>query len=325
MAELPRPPGNVAVAPGGRVFFTWHPEAEPTEHLAELLPDGSWRPYPDAAWQSEREDGPYWVTPLGVRVDSRGWLWVLDHGDYGSETPTLTAFDLANDQLVQRFEFPGDVANWGSMLNDLAVDGERGFVYVADTSPFDFDPALIVYDVQARAAWRKLEDHDSVEPEDQHLVVQGRFMKAFGLPLELAVDSIALSPDGETLIYGPLSGGQLYQVPTAALRDRDADAEAQVRVLGPKPITDGITTGPDGTTYLTAIEHDGIAALDPAGTLTWLVQDPARIRWPDGLAVSPDGAWLYMTCSQLHDVIGMDLDELADHGPFRILRLPLGD
>src|SRR5690606_31277440 len=40
LAELPRPPGNLAVLPDGRVVFSWHPEAQPEEHLALLLPGG---------------------------------------------------------------------------------------------------------------------------------------------------------------------------------------------------------------------------------------------------------------------------------------------
>ena len=38
--ELDTPPGNVTVAPGGRVFFTFHPAAKPALHVAEALPDG---------------------------------------------------------------------------------------------------------------------------------------------------------------------------------------------------------------------------------------------------------------------------------------------
>jgi sugar lactone lactonase YvrE len=326
VAELPTPPGNLAIAPDGRVFFTFHPEADPDVHLAELLEDGTWRPFPSAAWQTERDDGPWFTTPLGVRIGADGRLWVLDHGDYGSETPSLTVFDLEREAMLHRFEFPGGVANWGSMLNDLAVDAERGFVYIADPSPFDFDPALVVYDVKGKRAWRILEDHPSVTAEDHHLVVRERFMKAFGLPLQIGVDSISLSPDGEHLIYGPLAGGTLWRIPTATLRTPPEDAEdggEAVERLGPKPTTDGTITGPDGTTYLTAIEHDALATLSAEGELGLLVQSE-RLAWPDGVALSPDG-WLYATCSELHKVIGEDLDEVPNRGPYRLVRVKVGE
>lgn len=101
VAELDWPPGNVAVGPDGRVYFTFHPEAGPPgTKLAELRDDGSVAPFPDAGWQQEREDGPSFVTPLGVRVDAAGRLWVLDHGDYGGQAPSLTAFDTVTRRVV---------------------------------------------------------------------------------------------------------------------------------------------------------------------------------------------------------------------------------
>lgn len=325
VAELPAPPGNLAVAADGTVFFTFHPEAAPEVHLARVTAEG-YALFPDEGWQREREDAPFFVTPLALRIDGRGWLWVLDHGDYGSETPSLTAFDCATGELRHRFEFPSDVAGWGSMLNDFVVDSARDLIYIADPSPFEFDPALIVYDVGQRRARRLLENHDSVLAEDLHTVVQGRFMKAFGLTLQIDVDSIALSGDGEQLIYGPLSGGTLYRVPTAALRDLALDEEAlaaQVVVHGPKPITDGIVADGAGNVYLTAIEHDALAVSGPDGELSLLVQDPELIAWPDGVCLGPQDAYLYATCSELHHVIGEDLEGLPDHAPFRIVRVPL--
>lgn len=326
--ELDRPPGNLAVGRDGRVFFTLHPEAAPTgTKLAELRLDGAVAPFPDAAWQQERDDGPFFVAPLGVRMDDQGRLWVLDHGDYGDEAPSLTAFDPDTRRVVHRVVFDGDVADWGSMVNDLVVDAGRGVVYVAEPSPFDFDPALVVYDLNAKAARRVLEDHASVDTEDHHVVVQGRFMKAYGLPLQVAVDTIALSSDGEWLYYGPLTGGTVWRVPTAALRDPALDDDAvaaKVERWGAKPTTDGGVMGPDGTLYLTAPELDGIAVLRPDRTLALLVQDPELLAWPDGLALSPDGQWLYATCSELHHVIGEDLDDLPRHRPYRIVRVRVG-
>lgn len=325
VVELERPPGNLAVGPDGTVYFTFHPEAAPPgTKLAELRPDGAVVPFPDAAWQTERDGEPYFVTPLALRTDSLGRLWVLDHGDYGDETPSLTAFDPTTRRLVHRVEFTGDVADWGSMVNDFVVDAARGFVYIAEPSPFDFEPALVVYDVNAMTARRVLEDHESVDAEDHHVVVQGRFMKAFGLPLQVAVDTIALSPDGEWLYYGALAGSAMWRVPTAALRDPSLDDDAvaaKVERYGPKPTTDGGVMGADGTLYLTAVELDGIAVLRDDHTLSLLAQDAEKLAWPDGLALSPDGQWLYVTASELHHVIGEDLDDLPAHRPYRILRL----
>jgi sugar lactone lactonase YvrE len=61
----------------------------------------------------------------------------------------------------------------------------------------------------------------------------------------------------------------------------------------------------------------------PDGSLQVLAQDPELLSWPDGVHLSPDERWLYVTASELQHVLGADLDELSAHRPFRILRIPL--
>lgn len=324
--ELDTPPGNVTVAPDGRVFFTLHPAAKPEMHVAEVLPGGTFEAFPDDDWQQPRGDEPYFDSPLSLRADRQGRLWVLDHGNFGSETPSLTAFDIASRTMVHRVEFRKEIANWGSMLNDFWVDDEREVVYIADTSAYDFDPALIVYDIASRGATRLLEDHLSVKPEDHHMVVQDRFIKVFGIPLQVAVDSIALSADGSTLFYGPMTGSRMYRIDTASLRDPDLDEPAlasRVQEHGSKPSTDGIAADSKGNLYLTAIEHDAVWVMRPDGSLHVLAQDPELLSWPDGVHLSPDERYLYVTASELQHVLGADLDALPTQRPFRILRIEL--
>jgi hypothetical protein len=43
--------GNIAVSPAGRVFITYHPEADPVVKVAEISAGSTSRPYPDEAWQ----------------------------------------------------------------------------------------------------------------------------------------------------------------------------------------------------------------------------------------------------------------------------------
>ena len=65
VASLDEPPGNIAVAPDGRVFITYHPEARPPLHVMELV-NGRPVPYPNAEWQDR------FVTPLSLRIDRQG-------------------------------------------------------------------------------------------------------------------------------------------------------------------------------------------------------------------------------------------------------------
>src|SRR5262249_37038578 len=53
VAQLELSPGNVAVSPEGRVFFTFLPQANPAVKVAELV-DGKVVPFPDEAFQKRR-------------------------------------------------------------------------------------------------------------------------------------------------------------------------------------------------------------------------------------------------------------------------------
>ncbi len=70
VADLPLPPGNIAVSKSGRVFFTFHPEADPPMRVAELV-GGKPVPYPDAEFQQREKGTAHFQTPLAVRVDRR--------------------------------------------------------------------------------------------------------------------------------------------------------------------------------------------------------------------------------------------------------------
>jgi sugar lactone lactonase YvrE len=185
---------------------------------------------------------------------------------------------------------------------------------------------LIVYDIASQGATRFLEDHPSVKPEDHHMVVQDRFIKVYGMPLRVAVDSIALSADGTELYYGPMTGAHMYRIDTASLRDPsldDAALASRVQEHGTKPSTDGIAADAAGNLYLTAIEHDAIWVMRPDGSLHVLAQDPELLSWPDGVHLSPDERYLYVTASELQHVLGADLEALPAQRPFRILRILL--
>ena len=319
VAALDAPLGNVAVSAAGRVFITYHPLASPKVKVAEILPDGSSVPYPDAAWQS-KADG--FQTPQGIAIDSRDRLWVLDHGKNGFGTPSLIAFDIATGEQAHRHDFTRDEAGWGSYLNDLSVDADGGIVYIADTANFNFNPALLIYDIGAGGARRVLQDHHSVKEEPVDMIVEGEKVTLFGLmPLRVAVDSIVLSLDGETLYYGPMSGTTLYRIPTSALRDEDMDdaqLALEVEAFAPKPLSDGITIDREGNIYLTAIEDRAIVVLRPNREALTLIRDD-RLVWPDGLSFGPEN-WIYLTDSQLNRIMFKPKDEVARTAPHHLYR-----
>jgi sugar lactone lactonase YvrE len=318
VAELDMPPGNIAVSDDGRVLFTFHPDAAPRVKLAELV-DGRAVAWPNAEIQSERE-GLWLDTPLGLRIDRQGRLWVLDLARHGLGDAKLVAFDLKSGAVVREHHFGSDEAGIGSHLNDLAIhpSGER--VYIAEASIFAKTPALLVYDLASGTVRRRLEGHPSVAAEPYYITVDGEPIEVYGLfAVRPGVDSIALDDKGEWLYFAAVTATKMYRVRSADLDDptiEDEELGRRVEIYGEKTQSDGILADGKGTVFLTDPEHDAIVAMRPE--LHTLLRDE-RLRWPDGMSFGPDG-WIYVTASALQHVIMKSQDHLRAHAPYHIFR-----
>lgn len=324
VAALDMPPGNVAVSAEGRVFITFHPDAGPEVKVAEIV-DGRARPYPDEAWQRERDEA-FFHSPLSLRIDRQGRLWVLDHAEHGTGIPRLVAFDLSTNELVHEHRFAADVAPLGSHMNDFQVhpDGDR--VYIADASIFRQSSAIVVYDVRDRRARRVLEAHESVMPDDYVITVEGEPQVKLGIfSIRPGVDSIALDRRGEWLYYAAVTSTRFWRA-----RARDLDDEAlseeelarRVEPLGEKTVSDGITIDDDDTIYVSDPEHSAVHTFDREGRIRTLFRD-RRLRWPDGFSFGPDG-YVYFTCSALQHVILESEATVREHAPYHVFRFASG-
>jgi hypothetical protein len=114
---------GVTVAEDDRVFvnFPRWTEDSPVS-VAEVLPDGGIRPYPDDEWNSWRNakrdeltPGDHWVCVQSVVADGRGNLWVLDPAAPGNAFivpggPKLVRIDLATDRVAEAIAFDETVA-----------------------------------------------------------------------------------------------------------------------------------------------------------------------------------------------------------------------
>ncbi len=325
VADLDLPPGNIAVSPEGRVFFSFHPEASPPVQVAELV-DGVAVPFPDEELQPGGANPRRYQSVLSLRLDRQGRLWALDNAHHGTGQPRLLAFDPETREIVHAFDFPRSVAPLGSHLNDFQVDPQGRRIYIADASIVAKRPALVVYDLATRTARRLLEDDVSVRAEPFVPVVQGREMLLFGvIAIRPGVDSIALDREGAWLYFAAVTAQHLYRVRVRDLDDESLAAEAlaaRVERFAAKTMSDGITTDGSGGIYLSDPEHSAVLRLAPDGTLETLLKDPV-LRWPDGFSYGPDG-WLYVTCSALHHVIGRSAGHVRQHAPYQIYRFRPG-
>ena len=325
VAELPSPPGNIAVSGTGRVFFSFHPEARPEIKIAEWR-DGHAVAWPNEAFQDDVGEERYFRSVLSLRIDRQDRLWTLDAGHHGMEAGRLLAFDLETGQVVHEFVFPDEIAGPGSHLNDFQVSPDGRWVYIAEASFFGQTPALVVYDVQRKRARRAIENHISVVAEKYIPVVQGRRMQPFGLvAIRPGVDSIALDARGEWLYFAPVTNNHMYRVRAADLRDATLSREellARVETFAEKTMSDGLSMDREGNIYISDPEHSAILALTPERQLRTLVKDE-RLRWPDGFSFGPEG-WLYVTCSSLQQVIGRPPWSVQRNAPYQIYRFKPG-
>ena len=266
VADLPAPPGNIAVTSEGRVFFTYHPEGRPTIKVAEWV-NGKALPWPSIEFQTGEGEARYFQNVLSIRIDQKGRLWALDNAHHGVGQPRLLAFDIETGVVVHQFDFDSDIVPLGSHLNDFQVSNDGGYIFIADASIMAKKPALIVYDVGARVARRVLESHQSVLAEPYIPVVQGRKMEVFGLfSIRPGVDSIALDRQNEWLYFAAVTATKMYRARVEDLLNTtlpEADLAARVEAWASKPETDGITTDDAGHVYLTDPGHDAIHRLKP--------------------------------------------------------------
>ena len=301
---------GVTVTDGGRTFVNFPRWTEDTAvSVAEVLDDGSLRPYPNDAWNAWRNandasPGDHWVCVQAVVADGDS-VWVLDPAAPATahlvpDGPKLVEIALEGDRVVRTIAFGEDVAPEGSYLNDVRFSPDGATAYITDSG---WRGALVVVDLASGTARRVLDGHPSTQPEDDVTVeIDGeRLSRPDGRGAVFAADSIALSNNGETLYWKALTGKTLYRIATSALRDESLGADAlseAVETVGKTEVTDGLWIHSSGRFFLTAVEKYAVIERD-GDAETVAVQDE-RLRWPDTLSEGPDGA-MYVTASHIQD------------------------
>ena len=321
VATLPIRPGNVTATRAGRVFATVHPLDKPSGlQLIEITGADSYRPWPDAGVQSDagNKGDDRLDTPLGIAQDNIGRLWVTDMGlNLGKSR--IWGFDIATGKRLHKIELPADIAPKGAFVQDLAVDAEKGWIYLADIAP----PGLIAVNIASGEA-RRFDKHPSLEAEAQAVMkVDGKLTHFGGKPASVGVNPITLSRDGQTVYFGAMNGHTWYSVPSQLLREGSHEQiAAAIRSVGKKPVSDGVATDDAGNHFFTNLNENGIDRLSPQGKLTPLVRD-ARLNWPDNAQFGPD-SWLYIVANQLHLTPAFTGGEDLGQPPYRIMRVWTG-
>jgi sugar lactone lactonase YvrE len=314
---------GVTVSETGRIFVNfprWTEDAPVS--VAEVMKDGSIKPYPDAGWNAWRnvsgdEVNPaeHFVCVQSVVADGRGSVWVLDPAAPATNAlvpggPKLVKIDLASNRVAKVYPFDQTVAIPGSYLNDVRFSSDGKFAFMTDSGQRG---ALVVLDLASGKARRVLDGHPSTQVEKGVQVhFEGKEVRyPDGRKVQFSADSMALSPDG-WLYWKPLTGHKLYRIQTAALESKGfggQDVAGDVQPFGEAGISDGLWIGDKSTRgngnllYVTSPETNAISVRDlsqgPTGALRTVIQD-ARLRWPDTFGQGPDGT-IYVTTSRIPD------------------------
>ena len=303
---------GVAVTADGRRFVNfprWTDDAPIS--VAEVMKDGSLRPYPDARWNSWRNARAnelpveqHFVCVQSIVPDGHGNLWVLDPGAPGNEkilpgAPKLVKIDLATNQVTKTIAVPGDVALQGTYLNDIRFSPDGRLGYITDSGTRG---AIIVVDLATGDSWRALDGHPSTQVDKSVTVtIDGKpLRRPDGRQPAFAADGIAISGDGATLYFQALTGKTLYAIPTAQLRKDvgEADRARALTIVARTHVADGLWMSKAGTLYLTSPTDYSIKRLNGARVENVLTDK--RLRWPDTFSEGPDGR-IYVTASHIQD------------------------
>jgi sugar lactone lactonase YvrE len=325
---------GVTVSETGRVFVCfpyWIPDMY-AGAVAQVMEDGSLRPYPDEAWNAwrlggEQSPADHFVCVQSVVSDRAGSLYALDPaapklGEVVEDGPKLVKINLETDAVETVYYLNPRIAPKNSYLNDVRIDVKRQVAYITDSGR----GAIIVLDLTTGEAARLLDGHRSTQADIASApMIGGKPLRTPGGEVpQIHSDGIALDNGGEHLYFHALTGYHTYRVPTRALRQaafEEGDAARAVEDLGSDVITDGMHLDADGNLYYTALEYDGILKRTPRGDVQPVIIDPELI-WPDTLAIGPDGH-LYITAAQLNRMPRFSGGTANFEGAFELFRIDL--
>ena len=318
---------GVGASKSGRIFVNFPSWSDQHSISVAEIAEGQPKPFPNEEWNKPGLPASHFVCVQSVVVDDRDNLWVLDPASPKMQGvvkggPKLVKIDLRANQVVQTIPFGEDIAAAKSYLNDVRIDTRSDSAFITDSGK----GAIIVVNLKNGNARRLLDGHASTQPEkDFKLVVDGRALidQQKNAPPQIASDGIALDEKTGYLYYHALTARALYRIKTSFLSDEQLskkDLESKVEKVAQTPAPDGMLEAPDGSVYLTDLEHNAVVQWTPATKSIEQVLADKRLMWPDTLSWAPNGE-LYVTASQIENMPRFNNGKSTRTEPYKLWKI----
>lgn len=325
-------PTGIAVSSSGRIFISfprWN--GNPSYSVAEVLPDGSLHPFPDAEWNhwgkpEKAHPDAHFISMQGMFIDSKDTLWVLDSASLNLKSiwpkgAKLVGIDLATNRVTKVITFDETVVHQNSYLRQVCIDQWSSTAYVSDAG----SGAILVISLQSGLIRRVLAENPSTKAEpDVQLKKGGKELQyEDGKPVQIHVDGIALDPDSGFLYYHALTARTLYRIDTKYLNNpllSEAELGRHVERLADTGPVDGIAMDNEYNLFLTLPDENAVKRYRVYdGTLVTLAQDD-HIWWPDSICISPD-RYLYFTASQFSQLPYFNKGKDERRPPYKVFKV----
>ncbi len=298
-------PANMAISKEGRLFVTGHPIVNESAKVIELSAIGTKNIYPNTEYSdSSNKKNSIIKATIGVAVDSKENLWVLDMG-----AKQFVVWDIKKNRLNKTIKIPESVLTPTSFLQDFALDEKRNRVIIADMTQGDLKsaptPAFVVVDINTGKASRIAQSHPSMMPD-----FEGGF----------ALNPIAIDPSFEWLYFGALNGKKVYRVPASSFVN-EKEVIKNIKEYAPKSYSDGIKVDKNQNVYITDIEKQAIGVSNKDGYRI-IATLPEGQSWPDGVEIGNDG-YVYAVINQLNRTAALNNGKDESSGTYLIVKTPL--
>jgi len=325
LIQMDYPPGNLAVANNGDVYFNYHPVAKAERFSPSTVfkwSNGKVEPFPSIEAQKDFQG------TFGMTIDKQNRIWFIEPASLDFKHTRVSAFDLNTKKRVEFFEFPEGQA---SFAEDIRVTADGKYVIMPNPGLFNFTTqSVVVYSVLDHTFYTIKSDHPCLSPEDWIIQTPyGPDRLVWGLlNFAVGIDGIEISEDQKWLYIASMTNSRLCRAPMSVVLNSSTSSEAfnkSLEDVGQKPMSDGIAIDNNGRVVITDVEHGAIMAFNPTTNQLSKLGGSKDIVWPDGIVVGSDNS-VYFTDSSIPSYIDQLVrpptdSKLKEHRPYFIYRL----